>query len=411
MSLKIFANYVEPIAVNQVYELVKHPALINQKIRIMPDVHYGVGVCIGFTSTYTNKIVPAIVGSDIGCGMLTVNLGQMDVDFALLDEIINTYVPHGRNTHFETVNEDSNLKKLLCAKNIKDISIYHKALGTLGGGNHFIEIDKDEQDNKYLIIHTGSRQLGGHVAKYYQDRAYSNTFGKNKLKIENAEIIKTLKKTGREKEIQTALMANSKRFIEKTKGLTKSMCYLEHSSMDEYLHDMAICQNYAKTNRQTIANIITSHYFNHKITKFKSFETIHNYVDIDAKIIRKGAVSAKKEEPLLIPINMADGCIMAKGLGNADWNYSAPHGAGRIYSRSLAKEKLTLEEYKKSMTHVYSTSVCENTIDEAPAAYKSLHDITSMIYPTAEIIHLLKPVYNFKSKEIIKHTNEDNNEL
>ena len=274
-----------------------------------------------------------------------------------------------------------------------------KSIGTLGGGNHFIEVDVDEAGNQYLVIHTGSRNLGKQVAEIYQNLAYDILRGKDTLLEEKKKVIETYKAQGRKKEIQPTILALEKAFQAKEIDLPKELCYLTGEYRKMYLEDMTYCQAYATKNRREIANIILGHLFEKELTDFPHFETIHNYIDHENNMVRKGAVSAKKDEILLIPINMRDGSLICKGKGNPDWNYSAPHGAGRIYSRTTAKKELSVEEFQKEMEGIYTTTADSTTLDESPMAYKSMEEIVKHIEPTIEIIKQIRPVYNFKAGE------------
>lgn len=395
MNVKIYANVIEQVAIEQIDELSKQKAFENQKIRIMPDVHAGKGCVIGFTSTMGDYIIPNVVGVDIGCGMLTVELGIVIIDFQNLDDVIKKYVPSGRNAH-DTIISDYSIDKLICFDKLKNVEHIKRSLGTLGGGNHFIEIDADNTGNKYLVIHTGSRNLGKQVADYYQELAFETLSNKSNMVFEQNAAIKTLKATGKTNEIQNTLKEIKQKYDDNGTNIPKDLAYLTGADKDAYLHDMAICQEYAKLNREIIADIIMS-----KTGLFNegSFETVHNYIDLDKNIIRKGAVSAQKGEKLLIPLNMRDGCIMAIGKGNDDWNCSSPHGAGRIMGRMQAKRTFNMDEYKNSMDGIYSTSICEETLDELPMAYKNMSDILNVIEDTVDIINIIKPIYNFKATE------------
>ena len=367
MDLKIFTDNIEGEALNQIYTLAKHPAFDGAKIRIMPDVHAGKGCVIGFTADLGDKVVPNLVGVDIGCGMLTVCLGKADVDFEKLDHVIRGNVPSGRGLQ-ETGSKWTKLSQLRCYDALKEIDRVNRSMGTLGGGNHFIEIDKDEGNNKYLIIHTGSRNLGKQVAEYYQHLAVEIMQGKNE-----------------------------------SKKVPKELCFLTEGYREDYLHDMKLCQEFASDNRYSIAAAIL-HGMNGKknvdiLEKGISFETVHNYIDPETNIIRKGAIAAYEGQRVLIPMNMRDGCIIGIGKGNPDWNCSAPHGAGRLFSRSAAKDLITLEEFQESMEGIYTTSVNKSTIDESPMAYKPMEEIVDKIADTVEIESIIKPVYNFKAAE------------
>lgn len=395
-DLKIFTDNIESKALNQIHTLIKQPAFKNCKVRIMPDVHAGAGCVIGFTADLGDKVIPNIVGVDIGCGMLTIELGKIDIDFQFLDNIIRNKIPSGRNTHDGRMVRLDDLQKLYCYRELKDSKRLERSIGTLGGGNHFIEIDLDDEGNKYLVIHTGSRNLGKQVAEYYQKLAIEVMQGKEKLYAMQEQLIEDYKKQGRKKEIEKAIKELHRTFNPNPLGIPKELCYLTGKYRDQYLHDMEICQKYAVLNRNTIASIILD------AMNWKSlggFETIHNYIEIESNMVRKGAISAKDGELLLIPINMRDGSIIGKGKGNSNWNCSAPHGAGRIMSRSKAKETLSIEEFKETMKDIFTTSVNQSTIDESPMVYKSMDEIVNNIKDTVDIVKIIKPIYNFKASE------------
>lgn len=396
-DLKIFADLVETEAVAQINKLIEQDAFKDCKIRVMPDVHTGVGCVIGFTADLGEKVIPNIVGVDIGCGMLTVDLGKQDIDLGKIDNIIRNNIPYGKNVHEGRLVKFDKLKELHCYRDLKDTKRIEKSVGTLGGGNHFIEIDVDDNGNKYLIIHSGSRNLGNQVALYYQNLAIDLISGKDELFAKQKELIEEYKSSGRKKEIQSAIKEMNKEFQSKELNIPKELCYLEGEYREKYLHDMKICQEYASLNRRHMASLILDNYTNLKAGD--SFETVHNYIDHKSNIVRKGAISAKKGEKLLIPINMKDGCILGIGKGNEDWNFSAPHGAGRLMSRTKAKELLNIEEYQSSMSGIYSTCVNKSTIDESPMAYKPIESIIDNIKDTVEIISVIKPIYNFKASE------------
>lgn len=422
-NLKIFTSDIEQEAINQIEELLSQDAFKDSKIRIMPDVHSGKGCVIGFTGDLGNKVIPNIVGVDIGCGMLCVELRNIDLDLERLDSIIRQYVPSGLNVHEKQRYKFLELDQLYCLNELKNNDWLEKSLGTLGGGNHFIEIDIDDEGNKYLVIHTGSRNLGKQVAEIYQNKAIEYCSYKKEMQEEKDRIINEYKEQGRQKEIQSALIEINKKYEGKTK-LPKDLCYLEGKLRDDYLHDMKLCQEFAKDNRLCIAKQILCNYFevpyyqgansvrlveevNYQafITQdyvkydFIYFQTIHNYISFEDHIVRKGAISARQGEKVLIPLNMRDGCIIGFGKGNDDWSQSAPHGAGRIMSRMKAKELLEMEDYKESMKNIYSTSINESTIDEAPMAYKPMQEIIDCIGDTIEIEKIIKPIYNFKAGE------------
>ncbi len=395
-NLKIFTDLIEPEALDQIYTLVKQPAFSDCKVRIMPDVHAGAGCVIGFTADLGDKVIPNIVGVDIGCGMLTVELGKIEIDFAALDETIRKRVPNGRNVHEGRVVRFDELQQLKCYRELKDTKRLERSIGTLGGGNHFIEIDADSEGNKYLIIHSGSRNLGKQVAEYYQSRAVEIMQGKDELYDMQERLIAEYKAQGRKSEIQKAIKELHRKFNPNPLGIPKELCYLTGKYREDYLHDMAICQRFAVLNRNAIASAIIDEMGWHSQG---AFETIHNYIEFESNIVRKGAISAKSGEKLLIPINMRDGCILGVGKGNDDWNCSAPHGAGRVMSRSKAKETLSLEEFHDVMSGIYTTSVERGTLDEAPMAYKPIESIVNNISDTVEITKIIKPVYNFKASE------------
>lgn len=395
-DLKIFTNNIESTALNQIYTLVKQPAFSNCKVRIMPDVHAGAGCVIGFTADLGDKVIPNIVGVDIGCGMLTVEVGKIDVNFDELDKVIREKIPSGRNVHNNRVVRFDKLQDLYCYRELKDTKRLERSIGTLGGGNHFIEVDTDEDDNKYLIIHSGSRNLGKQVAEYYQKLAIEIMRGKDTLLKMQEKIIADYKAQGRKREIEKAIKELHRRFQPNPLNIPKELCYLTGKYREQYLHDMEICQQFAARNRREIAKVILSAM---NWNDIRSFETIHNYIEFGSNMVRKGAISAKENEKLLIPINMRDGCIIGIGKGNDDWNQSAPHGAGRIMSRSKAKETISLDDFQQSMEGIYTTSVSISTLDESPMVYKSLDEILENIKDTIDIIKIIKPIYNFKASE------------
>lgn len=402
-NLKIFTDNIEQEALDQINTLIAQPAFADSKIRIMPDVHAGKGCVIGFTADLGDKVIPNIVGVDIGCGMLTVKLGKIDIDYEKLDSTIRVVIPSGRNVHGDLASKylintaNSIIKDLLCIPYLHNIYWLEHSMGTLGGGNHFIEIDEGSDGNKYLIIHTGSRNLGKQVAEYYQSVAINRLYSK---KEERAKIIAKCKAEGRERDIQMEL---SNLAFKQSMNIPKDLCYLDNVDRRRYIHDMHLCQKFAIHNRQFIFyRICNGMKWAEKFgppTDTLFFHTIHNYIDHETNIVRKGAISAKAGEKLLIPINMRDGCILGVGKGNADWNYSAPHGAGRLMSRHKARETVSLDDYQKSMEGIFTTSVNESTIDESPIAYKSMDEILEKIGDTVEVIDILKPVYNFKASE------------
>ena len=394
----IFTDDIEEEATEQIKELCSQPFAKGCKIRIMPDTHAGKSCVIGFTADLKDKVIPNIVGVDIGCGMLTISLGKEEIDLEKLDETIKKYVPSGMNVHEGRMVRYPELQNLYCYRMLRNSKRIERSIGTLGGGNHFIEIDKDKNDNKYLIIHSGSRNLGTQVAEYYQKLAVDLCSGKEDYFIKRDELIDTFKKEGRRKEIQKELKKLKEKYDSMFPTYPKELCFLSGKYREEYLHDMNICQEYAVLNRNTIADIILKRMFNKSLSDYESFNTTHNYINFKDNIIRKGSVSAYKGEKLLIPINMRDGSLICIGKGNENWNYSAPHGAGRLMSRTKAKEVLNLEEFKDSMKGIYTSSVSENTLDEAPMVYKPMEEIVNNIQETVEILEIIKPIYNFKAQ-------------
>ena len=385
-----YAKVVEDEAIEQIRRMCDYDFTENSKIRIMPDVHAGKGCTIGTTMTVTGKAVPNIVGVDIGCGMYTVNLGKDEIDLEKLDEAAH-FVPSGMNI-WEGRQEKFDLQELRCYRSLKNTKWLERSLGTLGGGNHFIEVDKASDGTHYLVIHTGSRNLGKQVADIYQQLAIDLNKGKEIYFQQREEIIRTYKEQGRRKDIQKALEAISWNQRETT--MPEDLCYLYGQFFDDYLHDVEICQRFARRNREKIGEVLLART---GMTGGEAFHTIHNYIDTDEMILRKGAIAAHAGEKVLIPINMRDGSVLAIGKGNPEWNYSAPHGAGRIMSRTKAKNELDMEAYRKSMEGIYTTSVNEKTLDEAPMAYKSLEDIIDVIKESVDIIEIMKPIYNFKA--------------
>lgn len=385
-----YAKVVEDEAIEQIRRMCDYEFTEESKIRIMPDVHAGKGCTIGTTMTVMDKAVPNIVGVDIGCGMYTVNLGKGDIDFEKLDEAAH-FVPSGMNV-WEGRQERFDLTALRCYRSLRDTKRLERSLGTLGGGNHFIEVDRAEDGTNYLVIHSGSRNLGKQVAEIYQQLAIDLNKGKETYFEERDAIIREYKAAGRRKEIQAALEAISWNKREAT--MPEDLCFLYGSYLEDYLADVEICQNFAKRNREKIAEVLLNRT---GMSGTAPFHTIHNYIDTEEMILRKGAIAAHEGEKVLIPINMRDGSVLAVGKGNPEWNYSAPHGAGRIMSRKKAKANLNLDDYKHEMEGIYTTSVNEATLDEAPMAYKSLEDIIDVIKESVTVIDVMKPIYNFKA--------------
>lgn len=387
-----YASVIEEEAIEQIRRMCDYEFTAGSRIRIMPDVHAGKGCTIGTTMTITDKAVPNIVGVDIGCGMYTVSLGRTDINFERLDEAAH-FIPSGMNV-WEGRQEHFDLEQLRCYRDLKDAKRLERSLGTLGGGNHFIEIDESADGEKYLVIHSGSRNLGKQVAELYQKLAVDLSKGKEEYFKKRDEIIRTYKEQGKRKEIQAALKKIA--WEQKESLIPEDLCFLYGSYLEDYLHDVEVCQRFARRNREKMAEILLERT---GIAAGEAFHTIHNYIDTEEMILRKGAIAAHAGEKILIPINMRDGSVLAVGKGNAEWNYSAPHGAGRIMSRKAAKDKLSLEEYRETMKGIYTTSVNEATLDEAPMAYKSLDDIIDVIRDSVDIIDVMKPVYNFKASD------------
>lgn len=391
---KVYTESIEDIAINQIKDLCNQEFTKGSKIRIMPDVHAGAGCTIGTTMTITDKVVPNLVGVDIGCGMETIQIKNSRIELEKLDKLIYEKIPSGFHIR-ETAhryNDEIDLSKLKCKKEGKiNIDRAIKSLGTLGGGNHFIEADKDDEGNIYIVIHSGSRHLGLEVATFYQEEGYKALNGNAKEDV--TKLIQEYKESGRDKEIQQAMNELNKRI---GTDIPKQLAYVSGQMFEDYIHDMKIVQQFAMLNRKAMMDEIIK---GMKLKVNEEFTTIHNYIDTDSMILRKGAVSAKKGEKLLIPINMRDGSLICIGKGNEDWNNSAPHGAGRLMSRNTAKNTFTVSEFKKVMKSIYTTSVNADTLDECPMAYKNIEDIVNNIHETVDIVHQIKPIYNFKAGE------------
>lgn len=387
-----YAAVVEDGAIEQIQRMCDYELTAGSRVRIMPDVHAGKGCTIGTTMTITDKVCPNIVGVDIGCGMYTVKLAEREMDFEKMDEICH-FIPSGKNV-WDGRMERFDLTGLRCYRSLRDAKRLERSLGTLGGGNHFIEIDRATDGTCYLVIHSGSRNLGKQVAEIYQQLAIDLHMGKEEYFQQRDEIIRTYKEAGRRSEIQSALNELKNNFKTQELAVPQDLCWLYGTFLEDYLHDVEICQRFAKRSRERMAEIILE---KTGMTALEAFHTIHNYIDTEEKILRKGAIAAHKGEKVLIPINMRDGSVLAVGKGNPEWNYSAPHGAGRVMSRGKAKESIDLEAYRASMEGIYTTSVNESTIDEAPMAYKSLDDIIEVVRDSVDIIDIMKPIYNFKA--------------
>lgn len=386
---RVFTDVVDNESISQVINLLNQPYVEGTKIRMMPDIHAGAGCTIGTTMTISDKVCPNLVGVDIGCGMETIRIRETHIEPQKLDKVIREGIPSGFSIREKTHRfvSEIDLSKLFCAKYVNmDRALC--SIGTLGGGNHFIEANKDDAGNIYVVIHSGSRHLGLQVANYYQEAAYKSltTYSQEEL----SSIIEKLKAEGRKKEIQKTLQ----QIKAKHSPVPKPLAYVEGELFEQYIHDMKIAQQYAQINRRAMMDVIVKGMGFHVE---EQFTTIHNYIDTDHMILRKGAVSAQAGEKLLIPINMRDGSLICTGKGNPDWNYSAPHGAGRLMSRSAAKETFTVSEFKTQMDGIYTTSVGRSTLDECPMAYKNMDDIVNNIGPTVTIEAVIKPIYNFKA--------------
>ncbi len=389
-DLRIYADAPDANALSQIDELLAQPAFCNAKVRIMPDVHAGKGCVIGFTADLGEKVIPNVVGVDIGCGMLTVELGARKPDFAALDDIMHRNIPSGMNVHHQAIAPFEELEALHCLPGLKGLDRLHASLGSLGGGNHFVEVDVDSAGRYYLIIHSGSRNLGTQVCGLYQKEAIASINADIPNRDRVKELVEQLKHEGRHGEIATTLAELKAR----SPHVPDQLCYLTGEARQRYLDDMRICQLFATRNREVMADIILRRL---GLAAEGQFHTVHNYIAHEDNIVRKGAISAAAGERLLIPINMRDGCIYGTGKGNAEWNCSAPHGAGRLMSRSAALRELSLEDFRTQMEGVYSSSVLPTTLDEAPMAYKGMDAILSRIGPTVDVVDIFKPVYNYKA--------------
>jgi RNA-splicing ligase RtcB len=393
-TAKIFSDGQDEKAVGQIIGLLNQPFVNGCQVRIMSDYHYGAGCVIGFTCNLGDKIIPNLVGVDLGCGMFVVDLGKINLDLVYLDDTIHSKIPAGKTAHKNIIQKFSKITNLKCYRELKHTEIFERQIGTLGGGNHFLEIDIGDNDNKYLVIHSGSRNLGKQVADYYQNLAIESCKGLGDFNQVKMDLIGFLKVTGKKTEIQKEIKRLEKEFSNAQPKYPRDLCFLQNEQREDYLHDMAICQEYASLNRMTMVKIIFDAM---QIDNGDSFETVHNYASDG--MIRKGAVSAKIGEKLIIPINMRDGSLICIGKGNNDWNDSAPHGAGRLMGRNEAKRTLSLTEFESTMSGVYSTTVNGSTLDESPEAYKSMDEIIANIGDTVTVEKIIRPIYNFKASE------------
>ena len=412
-DVKIFTDNVEKSAIEQIKQLLSIDVFSNCQIRIMPDVHTGAGCVIGFTGNLRDKVIPNIVGVDIGCGILVQPFQCLkEIDFHVLNEFILRAIPSGRNhrsdeyiplsqKYMERYSEaKSIIRQTNCYRELNDVKRLNKSIGTLGGGNHFIELDKDEQGMYYLVVHTGSRNLGKQVAEIYQKLAVKCQSGWAEMMEEQNRLIAEYKQMGRKSELQDVIRKLHNSFKMHTPLIPADLSYLEGGFCEDYLHDMRLCQQWAVINRKLIVDLLMDFLLEGGYAEVSngSFESIHNYIG-DDNIIRKGAISAQNGEKCIIPMNMRDGSLICIGKGNADWNYSAPHGAGRILSRAQAFKQLSMDNFIRSMDGIYSETVTENTIDESPMVYKPMEEIVTNIQDTVKIINIIKPVYNYKASE------------
>lgn len=395
-NLKIYADTVDELAQKQISRLLAQPAFAAAKVRIMPDVHAGKGCVIGFTADLGDKVIPNIVGVDIGCGMYTVKLGKEKPDFNALDEVMHRNIPCGKWVRRHPVEDFPLMESLHCLSRLKKLPHLYRSLGTLGGGNHFVEVDVDSAGNYYLIIHSGSRNLGKQVCDIYQQDAIDVHSGTENKQQRIAELIAELKAQGRASEIMKTIKRMKAEWEEAQPTVPRELCYLEGEARRHYLDDMRVCQQFALRNREVMAEVIVERL---GLNVQEAFHTTHNYIDHESNIVRKGAISARAGERLLIPINMRDGCIYGVGKGNADWNYSAPHGAGRLMSRTQAFKNLSMADFEASMSGIHSSCITRATLDESPMAYKGMDAILGHIDATVEVVDLFKPVYNFKAAE------------
>lgn len=387
---KIFTDVVDNASVSQVIELCNQEFAAGSRIRLMPDIHAGAGCTVGTTMTVRDKIVPNLVGVDIGCGMEVIRIREEYIEPQKLDKLIYEKIPSGFSVRSKPHRflDMVDLDALCCIDHINRPRA-EKSMGTLGGGNHFIEADKDDEGHIYIVVHSGSRHLGLEVAKYYQEEGYKVLNHSDDASLQ--QVIAEMKRAGKQKDIEKTV---KKLKNVKQTAVPRELAYVTGELFERYIHDMKIVQQYAALNRQAMIDEIVK---GMKFHAEEQFTTIHNYIDTDNMILRKGAVSAQKGEKLLIPINMRDGSLICEGKGNEDWNCSAPHGAGRLMSRAAAKQSFTVSEFKKQMTGVYTTSVNKGTLDECPMAYKGMQDILDNIGPTAEVLKIIRPIYNFKA--------------
>ena len=412
-DVKIFTDNIEDAAMDQIRKLLSIDVFSGCRIRVMPDVHAGAGCVIGFTGDLGDKVIPNIVGVDIGCGILVQPFrAKKELKFHWLNEFITGNIPVGRNVrdknfaqlkhqYMEDYSRSKSLvKELVCYRELKDSKRVISGIGSLGGGNHFIEVDTDADGMSYLVVHTGSRNLGKQVADIYQKLALKNMSGWDKLLEEQNRMIAEYKAAGRKAELQDAIRELHNSFRMQKPSIPQDLCYLESVHRDNYLHDMRLCQEWAVINRRMIAAMIMEHLRSYDAVgeAGEAFESVHNYISED-NLIRKGAISAEKGQKCIIPLNMRDGSLICTGKGNPDWNCSAPHGAGRIMSRGEAFRRLSMEDFRTSMSGIYSETVTESTIDESPMVYKPKEEIMANITDTVDVVNVIRPVFNFKAAE------------
>lgn len=414
-NVKIYTDNIEDSACEQIKELLSIDVFRRCKIRIMPDVHAGAGCVIGFTGDLGDKVIPNIVGVDIGCGILVQPFASKgDMDYHALNEFILHHIPSGRDyrdnhyaplpqVYMDVYREAKDIiKQLRCYRELKETRRLNASIGSLGGGNHFIELDKDESGMTYLVVHTGSRNLGKQVAQIYQKLAVKCQSGWAELMEEQNRMIAEYKATGRKEELQDAIRQLHNSFKMRKSAIPPDLSYLEGVYREDYLHDMRLCQHWARMNRRLITNLIMDYFIQQGYIEVKpddlAFESVHNYIG-DDNIIRKGAIAAYEGQKCIIPLNMRDGSLICIGRGNAEWNCSAPHGAGRIMSRSQASKSISMDDYRVSMQGIYSESLSEDTKDESPMVYKPKDEIIGNIHDTVNIVNVIKPIYNFKAAE------------
>ncbi len=412
-DVKIFTDNVEESALEQIKQLMSIDVFSSCKVRVMPDVHAGAGCVIGFTGDLGDKVIPNIVGVDIGCGILVQPFRCLkEIDYHALNEYILKAIPSGRNyrsdeymsflqKYMERYSEAKSLiRQIRCYRELKEVKRLDKSIGTLGGGNHFIELDKDEQGMYYLVVHTGSRNLGKQVADIYQKLAVKCQSGWTEMMEEQNRIIAEYKQSGRKDELQDVIRKLHNSFKMCKPAVPTDLSYLEGEFREDYLHDMRLCQQWAAINRKLIVDLLLDFLVKEGYADVSEnpFESVHNYIGND-NIIRKGAISAYKNEKCIIPMNMRDGSLICIGKGNVDWNYSAPHGAGRVMSRAQAFKQISMDDFIQSMQDIYSETVSENTKDESPMVYKPMGEIIGNITETVDVINVIKPVFNFKAAE------------